>query len=477
MLTLTVTRHNGQPPRQPLAAHFDREGGTIGRAATNQLVLDDTERTVSRLHAQIVWRERGFCLIDRGSNPALVNGAPLDPGQEVPLEDGDTVQIGGYELRAEMTTDVNHDDTLRAEMTTDADSGNAPFAPSNDPDDPFAGLFDTAPAASKEADTSLDAVLGVPSHASADESAPDDFDFTDPASKRSIDELFDLGPLGSPDSNTSAHASAFEPLIEPLTQPNTAQDDDPFASLTGSARAPAPPATLSDAGSELHSAFTPPVARAEPAPFRQTQTHAHDIGDRALLDALLRGLASPAVRIDALSPALMQLIGELLREATEGTLELLAARAAIKREMRTGATMIAASDNNPLKFSPNVDAALAHLLNPPMRGFMPPAAALDDAYADLRAHQVGVVAGMRAALDGVFERFEPRRIEARLSGRSMLDGLLPGLNRRARCWDCFIDMYGQLTHEAAEDFHTLFGRAFVAAYEAQIDSLKRHHGA
>jgi FHA domain-containing protein/type VI secretion system protein len=55
----------------------------------------------------------------------------------------------------------------------------------------------------------------------------------------------------------------------------------------------------------------------------------------------------------------------------------------------------------------------------------------------------------------------------------MLDGLLPGLNRRARCWDLFMEMYGQLSREAAEDFDTLFGRAFVAAYEAQIVELKR----
>jgi len=83
MLTLTVTLHNGQPPRVPLSATFDADGGTVGRAVTNRLVLDDAERTVSRLHVQIEWRDGRFLLIDRGSNPALVNGAPLDPGQEV----------------------------------------------------------------------------------------------------------------------------------------------------------------------------------------------------------------------------------------------------------------------------------------------------------------------------------------------------------------------------------------------------------
>jgi FHA domain-containing protein len=424
MLTLTVTLHNGQPPRVPLAATFDADGGTIGRAAANRLVLDDAERTVSRLHVQIVWRDARYRLIDRGSNPALVNGAPLDPGQEVALAHGDEVQIGGYQLRAEVSVD---DDTVSASSAAE---------------DPFAGLLDAAPDVPQKPAEAFD--IG----------------FDDPASRRSIDELFDLSPVASPDA-----------LVEPLMQPNTAHDADPFASLTGAARAVEPPATRADGGSELHSAFTPPRA----ASVKPCAEPVRNADDRALIDAFLRGLSTHGVRIDALTPALMQLIGEMLREAARGTLELLAARAALKREMRTGATMIAASDNNPLKFSPNVEAALMHLLNPQMRGFMAPAAALDDAYADLRAHQVGMVAGMRAALDGVFERFEPQRIEARLSGRSLLDGFLPGLSRRARCWDLFIDMYGQLSREATEDFHTLFGRAFVAAYEAQIDEIRKRH--
>ncbi|WP_175942789.1 type VI secretion system-associated FHA domain protein TagH [Caballeronia sp. BCC1704] len=434
MLTLTVTRHNGQPPRTPLAASFDAEGGTIGRALTNRLVLDDAERTVSRMHAQIAWRDGTYRLTDRGSNPALVNGVPLDPGQEVPLAHGDEVQIGGYQLRAEVS----------AEECTET-AFEASHASAAAPDDPFAGLFDV-PAAAEPLASPEDRF---------------DFEFDDPASRRSIDELFSLAPCGS---------SAVSPLIEPITQPNTAHDDDPFASLTGAARPVAPPATQSDAGAELHSAFTPPSARAAPSP---SPAPVVQDDQRALLDALLQGLAAPGLRIEALTPALMQLIGVLLRESIQGTLDLLCARAAFKREMRTDATIIAAADNNPLKFSPNVDAALTHLLSPPVRGFMPPAAALADACADLRAHQVGMVAGMRAALDGVFERFEPQRIEARLPARSRFDDLMSGNKRRARCWVLFTELYGQLSSEATEDFHMLFGRAFVAAYEAQIGELKR----
>ena len=98
MLTLTVTRFNGQPRAHPPSATFDTAGGTIGRADSNRLVLEDPERTVSRVHAQIVWRDGQYRLIDRGSNPALVNGTALEPGQEIIVKDGDEVQIGKFKL-------------------------------------------------------------------------------------------------------------------------------------------------------------------------------------------------------------------------------------------------------------------------------------------------------------------------------------------------------------------------------------------
>jgi predicted component of type VI protein secretion system len=36
-----------------------------------------------------------------------------------------------------------------------------------------------------------------------------------------------------------------------------------------------------------------------------------------------------------------------------------------------------------------------------MPGFMTPAEAMEDAFQDLRAHQLGVVAGMKAAMDAL----------------------------------------------------------------------------
>lgn len=55
MIVLSVSSYNGAPT-EPREASFDELGGTIGRATTNQLVLPDPDRTISRVHAQVVLR-------------------------------------------------------------------------------------------------------------------------------------------------------------------------------------------------------------------------------------------------------------------------------------------------------------------------------------------------------------------------------------------------------------------------------------
>ena len=68
-----------------VSAQFGPAGGTIGRAATNTLVLDDPDRTVSRVHAQVQCRDGQYILIDRGSNPLLHNGHAVGSGNEAVL--------------------------------------------------------------------------------------------------------------------------------------------------------------------------------------------------------------------------------------------------------------------------------------------------------------------------------------------------------------------------------------------------------
>jgi FHA domain-containing protein len=354
---------------------------------------------------------------------------------------------------------------------------------------------------------------------------------------QSLDELFGLGgksvsdPFGPLSGSARSASDPFppgHPLAAPISQANTAGSADPLAALqAGESTGGKPVHVQRDDAPQVNAAFVLPTgvpgagSIAAPAadPFLSWEhgTHTGEVepirqfevvpppaapavvlprparapapapaapatGDEAaamekLLQSLLDGAGvGDLPRMPALTPELMRVFGELLRIATEGTLQLLVARALTKREVHAEATMIAARENNPLKFSPTVEVALQHLLAPAGRGFMSPPRALKDAYDDLRSHQFGVMAGTQAALAGVLARFNPAQLEQRLTQKSMLDSVVP-MHRKAKLWDLFTDLYSDISKEAEEDFNTLFGKAFVKAYEAQIEKLRQEQQA
>jgi FHA domain-containing protein len=226
-------------------------------------------------------------------------------------------------------------------------------------------------------------------------------------------------------------------------------------------------------------AAIPPAAPRAPqaAPVAAPVAAAAQQPPNELLRAFLEGAGAPELKIPGgLTPELMTLIGRLMHESVRGTLDLLLARALTKREVRAQATVIVARENNPLKFSPSVDAAFKNLLAPQGQGFMAPADAMRDAYNDLRSHQFGFMAGMRAALEGVLARFDPAHLEGRLTRKSMLASLVPS-SRRAQLWELYEQLYRDISKEAQDDFQTLFGKEFLRAYEAQIDKLEQEDAA
>ena len=188
--------------------------------------------------------------------------------------------------------------------------------------------------------------------------------------------------------------------------------------------------------------------------------------------ALYAGLGQTPAGAGAGSPERMRLVGELLRAMVEGMLGLLAARTIAKRELGVSQTQLQTRQNNTLKFSPDAEAALGHLLGDPEQGFLSPRDAVRDAFDDLRAHQLAVLAGMRAALEAVVGRFDPMALEQRLAPPDMWENLIPTA-RRAKLWEHYGEQYAAIVREVEGDFDTLFGRAFLKAYEAQLVRLTK----
>ncbi len=260
-----------------------------------------------------------------------------------------------------------------------------------------------------------------------------------------------------------------EPLAEPLqTQLPIPQTAVPHVEV----QAPEPVVAPAPVSAPV---ATPAASTAAAVASAQAATRTGASSDtpadtRALWAAFCEGAGIHFTPPQGLNPDLMRVIGQLLHHTVDGSLKLVAARAATKQEMRAEVTVIQARRNNPLKFSPDTVSAMEQLLQPPLRGFMSGPEAVADAMDDLLGHTIGTMVGMRAALEGVLARFEPDALEAKLVGRSMLDSLLP-MNRRAKLWELYLQHYEAVKAEAQDDFHNLFGRAFLQAYEEQLDRL------
>ncbi|MEQ1685572.1 MAG: type VI secretion system-associated FHA domain protein TagH [Burkholderiaceae bacterium] len=257
---------------------------------------------------------------------------------------------------------------------------------------------------------------------------------------------------------------------------------DPFAGLElGPASSSDPLAAFIAAPQPAPAKLVAPVATAPvPTPARNAAPAAVPAGAAghtpdALWAAFCEGAGVDVALPQGLTPEQMRVLGTIMREAVDGTLRLMAVRATAKTELRAAVTTIRARNNNPLKFSPSAEAALGQMLQPPLRGFMAGPVAMQDAMHDLVGHSIGTMAGMRAALAGVLARFEPGQLEAKLAGKSMLDSLMPG-GRKAKLWDLYLQHFESIRNDAHDDFHNLFGAAFVAAYEDQLDQLPPARG-
>ena len=193
----------------------------------------------------------------------------------------------------------------------------------------------------------------------------------------------------------------------------------------------------------------------------------------ALFKAFLEGAGVPDVAgQQPLDAEAMRHLGRLMRAFTDGTIELLSSRAMLKREVRAEITMIVDEENNPFKILPNGRAVLMQMFGARMPGFLTPEAAVHDALGDLQSHQLGMVAGMRAALLTVLQRFDPATLNRTTPhDGSLSEKMLPG-GREARLWRQLRQLHAETTAAVEDDFQAVFGRAFQQAYDREMERLK-----
>lgn len=494
MIEIHVTSYNGRSPPLELKAEFGRNGGTIGRGAENRLVLPDPARHVSRLQAQVRCDGSGFRIANvSAGNPLFLNEREIASGDEQPLAPGDELRVGLYVLGVRESSQSEPavpmaDDAFRSQETVRP----APIATGSLPlslrstagaaPDPFADLLGGSTDASAlaagraaAADPFADLMQGA---ARPGGTTPPAVAVAAPAPPP---------PAAAPPSPPPAAAPAariipedFDPFILPGAAQRTASAPARHAPLDlvadGPAAAPERPEPSPAPAPAASPLADEPLAAIPPQPVAAGAAAAPPTDHDALLAAFLRGARVAGTSLPTqLTPQLMESLGTLVYHATAGAMELAAARQITKREMRSDVTMIVPRGNNPLKFLPTPEAAIIQMLGPNLPGFIGSARAMEEVFEDLRAHEVGVIAGMRAAMTETLRQFDPARLEESVPKPRFPQSLFPA-RRAAALWQAFATRYREVWQRAQDDTQTQFGEAFIAAYEEEVERDRAQRG-
>ncbi len=318
-------------------------------------------------------------------------------------------------------------------------------------------------------------------------------DFSAPPDFTPVPEPISAAPVSSEPLPPTAPPASTGPSATPVSNAFTSKPTpgepakpspmDPFAEtaelasapIAAPTRAPDPP-VIAQPGPDIR---LPPAMEAEQQPLPTTPSAQrapdpspanHPADPSPLVSAFLNGLAVEPTNAltEAQALELMRLAGHLLRLVTQSTAEVLQARSALKSEFRLNQTILRPAENNPLKFSLNLDQTLRDLLLDHRPGYLEPETAFKEAMTDIKHHEIAVMAGMRAAFECLIEKFSPETVENSLRARGKGGKRLPLTDRT---WHYYLDYFREFKANAGDEFDGIFGQDFVRAYEEQIEQL------
>lgn len=503
-VVITITKAPESVNLSETSKTFDEAGGTLGRAKDNAWVLDDPERFLSSCHCQISHENGQYYITDLSTNGTFFDGAanPMGKGSKLPLVDGCCFMLGDYEFSASVnmqaqSTGADPFGSNASSSDIFATPAGGDFAPAGD--SPFGGghvsssesLFSTS---AEETDplAALDKAQGG-SQAGSLGLGGGDFASADPFQSAPASD-----PFGGP-----THSDQADPLNQQVSWPNSVPEqgmggipddwDDDLMSSAPAAPIPAPATPIPAPAAAVPTPASPVASAPISQPINEAvlaqqqanekmqtelemlkqQMGAHQRSiktevtvDTGLIEAM--GLHNKNLA-DAEIIQINQVVGEVVREMVSGLMQVLGSRSSIKNEFRMNVTTIQPVENNPLKFSANVDDALENMFIKQGNAYKKPVEAVKESFEGIAEHQVAILAGIRAAFKGVIERFDPKQLEQRFSKQKKA-GIIPG-SQKAKNWESYIEYYDDLAGDIDNSFQYLFGDEFVSAYEEQLQQL------
>ena len=170
------------------------------------------------------------------------------------------------------------------------------------------------------------------------------------------------------------------------------------------------------------------------------------------------------------------LIGQILHETLQGTMDLLRSRTETKDHLRLGdKTIISIAKNNPLKFLPSANHVITQLIlsENNNQAYTPLVDAIQESFDDLKAHQFALSMSIQEALSSTIrEYFSPENLQKKLEKSNPISAKIPW-QKNAKLWKLFAETYEDIEEEASERFQMVLERKIADAYESNMREIRQ----
>jgi type VI secretion system protein ImpI len=445
ILTLEITGAQSERLGTTRRKTFNAAGGSIGRLPDNYWMLPD--QYVSNRHAVIRYLDGAFYIEDTSTNGVFINSPEnrLIKGQAYALKSGDWIFIEPYEIKASIVDSVA------------------------EPEDPFAPWQSTAqprPVVRRDTDQESGEVDPLVALGLEHKRTPKPVPKAPDLAAKSLERDHFMPPRA---------VSPEPPAVLAPQGPHIPDDYDPL--LPSDSHLSRPLRSHADARPVPPESpqVEPPRPAAKPIGPQPAAPPERPFEESPRLPAIDLGSVLKGAGLDnvTVTPELARNFGQILRVVVAGVMDVLQARQKLKSEFRMGVTTFRPADNNPLKFSANVDDALHNLLIKRNPAYLAPVEAFEDAFDDVRNHQMAMLAGLRVAFETMLAEFTPEQMQEEFDRQLKKTSRLPS-PARLRYWELYREKFHDMVRDPERCFRELFGEAFADAYEEQLNLLKSH---
>ncbi|MDE9483388.1 FHA domain-containing protein [Xenorhabdus bovienii] len=506
MMRFTIVKNIGTNQPQQLSYDFMPPGGTIGRSPDNNWILPDEGQAIARLQATVSVSIDGECrMTNRGAaSDILLNTIPIAPDRKIEIHDGDTLNIGDYQIQvininqgSNNTNSVNTPPlaTIRKDIPSEIWDGlENTFTPDESmpqtPQQIAKTLNDNNPLIKPQRHQERNPINPLKQMETVIDLDSLQLRATDPITMFNANtdsQQENILNDSTPSTLLQQGNQRDKPEIDPLILFSDKRrrgilHDEPLNWVMENAE-PLVPQANTGTSDPQYGTSDPPFHRHNnerldidpvtypPNPHQPDQVEEGVKLEGKLLAALLDGMGLNHLQNLQFDGHTLYKLGKLLSQLSQGIIALNASRTQLKYETDTGVAQILVDGNNPFALLPSGQAVLIQMLGEHMPGFMSAEQATRDILIELQAHQLGMIAGLRTITTEMLQRFDPLVVKQKAQAAGRLPRLALSSTYKAALWDYFTKHY-QKNMEKIEQDHAIFGEQFRQAYESEIIRYK-----